>query len=182
MSSPDESADFEEFYSANFRLVAGASRALTGRDDAFDIAQEAFVRTLERWSRVRQFERPVSYTLKIACNLSRSHHRRQAAQRRALSLLRAASRAHEVDESGLADLALQVQHSLLRLPRRQRQALVLCDLGGMTTTEAAASLGISSSTLRVHLSRARVAVAPALQGSVRQGESGVEGVGDSVKA
>jgi RNA polymerase sigma-70 factor (ECF subfamily) len=45
-------AEFQEFYEANYgRIVAMVAAVLADRDQAEDVAQEAFARALMRWPR-----------------------------------------------------------------------------------------------------------------------------------
>ncbi len=69
-----------------------------------------------------------------------------------------------LSEDDIEDLAARIDahqagRALLercaRLPERERQAIELVDLDGLTPTEAAACLGVSAGALRVRLFRAR---------------------------
>lgn len=64
----------------------------------------------------------------------------------------AAPRRERLDD--LAALEL-VHRELSGLPRRERQAVELCDVRGLDRTEAAAEMGVSRGALRVMLHRGR---------------------------
>jgi RNA polymerase sigma factor (sigma-70 family) len=143
---------FEGFYETNFRRVARAVYLTLGNaDDPADVTQEAFVRTWTHWSRVGRRQRPLLFTLKVARNLATSRIRQLIRHRRALQLLARASDSDSPEPTG----AVSVRQALQGLPQRQRWAVVLCDLVGLSSTEAASIVGVAPSTLRVHLARAR---------------------------
>src|ERR1022692_3416431 len=55
-------ADFHDFYAANYgRTVALVTSLLGDRNEAEDVAQEAFARALIRWSRLRMYEQPEAW-------------------------------------------------------------------------------------------------------------------------
>jgi RNA polymerase sigma-70 factor (ECF subfamily) len=149
----EPSGGFEEFYRANFDMVVRATYVVVGdREEAFDIAQEAFARTWARWGAVGARERPLLFTLAVARNLARSQLRRLIRGRHALSSVAHPDPLWE-DDRTLG--ALAVRDALSRLPGRQRWALVASDLLGLPSEEAARVLGVRPSTVRVHLARAR---------------------------
>jgi RNA polymerase sigma-70 factor (ECF subfamily) len=143
--------DFEHFYLTHFETVARVIYMTTrSREEAVDIAQEAFVRTWARWGRLRRSRDPLPFTLTVARNLATSRVRQLIRHRRAMATLPAN---HPPDEPITA--GLEVREALADLPHRQRWAVVLCDLMGLPSPEAASIMGVSPSTLRVHLARAR---------------------------
>jgi RNA polymerase sigma-70 factor (ECF subfamily) len=158
MDEGENLAGFEDFYRHNFAAVARAVYVtLSSADEARDIAQEAFVRTWEHWGRVGRHS-PLFFTLRVARNLATSRIRHLIRSRRAVDAL-AAERDREVASP---DGEVGIAEALAGLPPRQRWAVVLCDLLEMTSTEAAAVVGVSPSTLRVHLARARERLREAL--------------------
>ena len=72
MSEPvvEERAEaFEDFFHAHHERLLRAMYLATGdRHEAEDLAQEAFVRILERWERVRGLDYPVGYLYRTALN------------------------------------------------------------------------------------------------------------------
>ncbi len=72
----------EELFRAVYPKLAGWVRRLVDDDDtAHEIASEAFVRLLARWTKV---ESPQSYLYMIATNLIRDHWRKTERERRAI--------------------------------------------------------------------------------------------------
>ena len=109
------------------------------RHEAEDLTQEAFIRLLERWDRVGTLAiaDPRSYLYRTAMNAFRLRYRRTlVAARRTMSLTRPDDAIAEIDERDLAVRALA------GLSERQRAAVVLTDLLGFHSEEAASMLGI----------------------------------------
>jgi DNA-directed RNA polymerase specialized sigma24 family protein len=95
LAGPAEEADvgetfpsFEEFYQATSRHLFTALCLVTGsRQEAEEIAQDAFVRVFERWAYVGGLEDPTGYLFRVSMNVFRSRYRRASlALRRALFL------------------------------------------------------------------------------------------------
>jgi len=152
-SSP--ARDFESFFEAErgrlFRLLV----LVTGSaHEADDVAQEAFVKLWERWSRIGQLENPAGYLHRTAMNLFRSRYRHAAyVAKRRLSI-------RGEGEDPL--LAIEAKDDALRMlramTRRQRAAIVLTELLGYSVAEAAVALSIRPSTVRVLISQGRARV------------------------
>jgi len=146
--------DFEVFYRAHFDSVAGAVFLMLGdREEAFDVTQEAFTRTWLAWRRVQQHERPEAFPFRVAMNLSKSYLRRLATFRRLAP--RAVEERAGAGPDAQTDDRLVLARALRDLSARQRSAVILCDLAGFTSEEAARILRSRASTVRVHLVRAR---------------------------
>ena len=119
------------------------------RFEAEELAQEAFVRVLEQWDRVSMMEDPHAYLFQTAMNAFRtSYGRALLAAKRTMKVLPADDGIAEIDERDAAVRALA------RLSPRQRAAVVLTDMLGFRSEQAARMLGIRGSTLRMHASRA----------------------------
>lgn len=144
---------FEDFYRSAFPVVSRSLYLLAeSREDAFDMTQEAFARTWNRWDAFEAEDRPLLYTLRVAANLAKTALRRKRLWRRA------APRLAEVNHDGSTDSVLdrlEVHSALRSLSFKQRAAVVLVDVADVKPDEAAALLGVNPSTLRVHLARAR---------------------------
>jgi RNA polymerase sigma-70 factor (ECF subfamily) len=63
----------------------------------------------------------------------------------------------------MSDSTLGVWDAVRRLPRRQREAVVLMYVEGLTRAEIAAAMGVSTETVKTHLDRARSFLAEALE-------------------
>ncbi len=150
----DAELTFEDLFA---REKEGLFRALCivtrNRHEAEEIAQDAFVRILERWDRVRSMADPRGYLYLTAMNVFRNRYRRSVlAAKRTLGLARVDDAIAAVDERDAAARALA------GLSPRQRASVVLMDLLDLSSEDAARMLGIRPSTVRMHVSRAHAAL------------------------
>jgi RNA polymerase sigma-70 factor (ECF subfamily) len=135
-------ASFEEFFTLERDQLFSALVLITGdRNEAEEVAQEAFVRVWERWDRVGAMDAPSGYLHRTAINAFRRRRRRAQMFRRLLGSLA------PVEASSSADSALMLDEALRELTSRQRAALVLTELLGYSAKEAAAMLGVKPSTI-----------------------------------
>lgn len=149
-----EDASFAEFFEREKADLYGAMCLVTrDRHEAEEIVQDAFVRVLEHWGRVGSLDNPRGYLYRTAMNVFRSRYRRATlAAKRTLGASRPDDGIAEVDERDATVRALAP------LSPRQRAAVILTDLLGFPSEEAARMLGIRASTLRMHASRAHAAL------------------------
>ena len=149
------SESFEEFFEFEHERLLRAMYLVTGyRDEAEDITQDAFVKVLERWESVRRMDAPTAYLYRTAMNTFRSKYRRGLIAFRRLALL-ATREGRPFDE---VDVRQDVQEALSLLTPRQRAAIVLTELLGYTSDEAAQILQIKASTVRALATQARAAL------------------------
>jgi RNA polymerase sigma-70 factor (ECF subfamily) len=120
------------------------------RHEAEEIAQDAFVRVLERWDRDGAPDDPTAYLFRTAMNILRNRRRRAA-----VALRHAVSRSESRDGFEAVEARDVVTRALSALTPRQRAALVLIDLLDLPSEEAAEALGIRPSTVRVLAARGR---------------------------
>ncbi len=150
--------DFESFYEAHRNGLFGALCLITGdRFEAEEIAQDAFLAVWERWDRVGAMESADGYLYRTAMNGFRKRRRRAA-----LVIRRAVGVAQRDDAFGAAESRQVVRSGLASLTRRQRAAVVLTELLGFTSGEAASAMGIRATTVRVLASQGRAALARAV--------------------
>jgi RNA polymerase sigma-70 factor (ECF subfamily) len=146
-----EASSFEEFFLVHQERLFQALYLLTGdRYEADDLAQEALLRAYERWDRVGGMESPAGYVYRTALNLHRSRLRKVAV---AASRIFAAVPAEDL--SGEVAARHDVRRALARLPRGQREALILVEWLGLGSEEAGRILRIDPSSLRGRLHRGR---------------------------
>jgi RNA polymerase sigma-70 factor (ECF subfamily) len=148
------SVSFEVFFEQERESLYRALWLVTrNRFEAEELTQEAFVRVLERWDRISTMDDPRAYLFQTAMNAFRtSYGRAVLAAKRTMRVLPADDAISEIDERDAAVRALA------DLSPRQRAAVVLTDMLGFRSEEAAHMLGIRASTLRVHMSRAHAAL------------------------
>jgi RNA polymerase sigma-70 factor, ECF subfamily len=121
--------------------------------DAEELAQDAFLKLWERWDTIGSIEDPTAWLFRVALNGFRIRARR--ARVAARKLLPGPPPPDPYDEIELRE---DVRRLLVGLPARQRAALVLTEIFGYTSEEAARILGIKATTVRVLASQARAAL------------------------
>jgi RNA polymerase sigma factor (sigma-70 family) len=132
---------FDELFPRAFRLA----RRMLGDDAAAeDVAAEAMARAYARWPRVSALPYRDAWLLRVAANLAIDRMRRRPPQLWA--------KEEPVFEDGV-DLRLALNAALLTLAPRQRQAIALHYLGGLTDREVAETLGISLGSVKTHIHR-----------------------------
>jgi RNA polymerase sigma factor (sigma-70 family) len=112
---------------------------------AEELAQDAFVRVLERWSDVATMASPEAWTFRVAFNLCASRFRRRAAEQRAYQRLASAPEVGAPDDH---DQVLAMRTALAGLPARQREAVILRHLGGLSVPETAAAMRCPEGTVK----------------------------------
>jgi RNA polymerase sigma-70 factor, ECF subfamily len=143
--------DFTTFFDDEHRGLFRLLCFVTGnREDAADLMQDAFLKLWERWDRVEQMADPRAYLFRVALNGSRM--RTRAALRAARKLVPIASSHDPFDGVNLRE---DVRRILLGISSRQRAALVLLDLYGYESQEAARIMGIRPSTVRALATQGR---------------------------
>ena len=130
------------------------------RADAEEVAQDAFVRLLENWDKVRDYADPEAWLRTVAVRLLVSRQRRRQVAARGLALLgRRAATAPPAAAPGHDE---QLAEALGALPVDQRAVLLLHHLHDLSVTEVAELLHVPTGTVKSRLSRARAALAPLL--------------------
>ena len=147
-------ASFERFFNAEFAQLYRALVIVT-RDtaEAEDLAQESFVRLWERWDRVSALDDPQGYLYRTGLNGYFQRRRRVA--RFAKRALGGAVANPERDPLSSIETQDLIERSLLLLPARQRAALVVTELLGHDSSEAASILGVRPGTIRTLVSQAK---------------------------
>jgi RNA polymerase sigma-70 factor, ECF subfamily len=145
-------AEFDLFFRRHSASFLGQAYVLAGEaGTAQDLVQESFLRAWQHWVEVRSMDHPEAWVRRVLYNLAVSGWRRS---RRLVPL-------GDVDRSvsGPHPDALALAAALRTLPRRQAQAIVLHDAGGLTAFEVASELGVPEGTVRSWLSRGRAVLA-----------------------
>ena len=165
-----DTAAFGRLVELHQQRVFRTARAILGNDaDAQDAAQEAFLRAFRHLARFDPKRDLAAWLYKLTVNVCRDIVRR-----------RPRKGTGEIDTEGLAArdpgpfeaAALQEQRDLTRraiarLPYKERAAITLRDLEGLTTAEVAAALGTTQATVRSQVSAARAKLRRYILGSRR---------------
>lgn len=153
-----QNEDFETFYRRFERELFSYLWRITNEEQAaYDLSQETFLRAWQHFSRIRAYEQPAGWLFRVATNLALNHLRQQASfARRSHTLSLEASealRGGDVTASVVEGDA--VRRALMLLAPRQRSALVLREVYGLTCHEVAQALGISHGAAKTLLWRTR---------------------------
>ena len=144
----------EELFKGVYPKLAGWVRRLVDDDDtAHEIASEAFVRLLARWTKV---DSPQSYLYMIATNLVRDHWRKTERERKAIRSVtaRAATEA-AMEEVAYPVQDVDVRNLIASLPPRLRDPFLLHYYGGFGIREVATLLRRPEGTIKADLFAAR---------------------------
>jgi RNA polymerase sigma factor (sigma-70 family) len=144
---------FDEQFPGLFRLSFAVAYRLLGREgDCEGIAQEAMVRTLVRWPRVK--EHAEGFVCRVSTNLAVDAMRRRGRQSDWSSSKPDLIETASPDRDAAIDLAT----ALRRLPRRQREVVACRYLADLTDEQIAAQLGISLGAVKKHAARGLAAL------------------------
>ncbi len=151
------------------RVLALLRRLGLGAHDAEEVAQEVFVRAWRSLGAFEERARLSTWLYRIAFNEAR---RRLDATARVVDrgpvdeeLADTASSPHERAES--AALAELLDRELARLPGPLRAAVVLRDVEGLSTAEAAGVMDVGEAAFKSRLHRGRTALRDALEPQLR---------------
>jgi RNA polymerase sigma-70 factor (sigma-E family) len=129
---------------------------------AEDVVQDAFGKLHASWGRLRDPDAAVAYLRTAVVNGARSVLRRRRTARLFVPP-RAAPEPGADAAAVLAEEHREVLAALQRLPRRQREVLVLRYWSDMSEAEVAEALGISKGTVKSTTSRALTALGASLE-------------------
>jgi RNA polymerase sigma-70 factor (ECF subfamily) len=150
---------FEDFFALEHaRLFRALALVIGDRYEAEDVMQEAFVRLWERWDRISRLEDPTGYLYRTAMNGFR------------LRLRKATTAARRLISPGIGqdpfegvDQRERLRRALGSATSRQRTALVLTGVLGLTSEEAGRVMRASPVTVRRLASKAKLAMKRSLE-------------------
>jgi RNA polymerase sigma-70 factor (ECF subfamily) len=156
-----ETDEVAALYARACPSLVGLLTVISGnRADAEEVAQDAFVRLLEHWGKVREYAEPEAWLRTVAVRLLVSRQRRRQVAARGLALLR--RRAATAAPATGPGRDVELEEALAALPVAQRAVLVLHHLHDLSVAEVAELLHVPTGTVKSRLSRARAALAPLL--------------------
>lgn len=153
------------------RLYRLALQITGDPDEAEDVLQESFINACSHVDKFEGRSRLGTWLHQIVLNTALGHLRKQARER-VIHLSEPADfplavLAQPAPDPGVQAITIELQETieraLLTLPDTLRLAFVLRDIEGLSTSEAAATLGITESALKVRLHRAHQALRPVLR-------------------
>ena len=135
------------------RAILTARSMGASREDAEDIAQEAFLKVFRYIGSYRSERTFRAYFYRIVINASRDHlsRMRPTAQTSLESISEPSS---EGETRSSYEEVEMLRRALQELPAREREVVILRDLQGLSTWDVARILRISPITVRRHSSRA----------------------------
>ena len=161
-----DGAAFEEIMVLTERGVARiAWRILGDPEEVKDAMQETFLRLFRYLGKFDERKDFVAWLSRIAVNVCIDLRRRR----------KTSVELHDVpfDAASIEDELIQrsdrnmLKRAIDKLAPRERAAVLLRDVEGLSTHEVAAALGNSVATVRVQLSRARVKLRRIIEGMTR---------------
>jgi RNA polymerase sigma-70 factor, ECF subfamily len=151
----------EQLFAANYPKLAGWVRRLVDDDDtAHEIASEAFVRLMSRWTKPNNLESPQSYLYMIATNLVRDHWRKMERERRAL---RTVTSGGDLEPTSDPVQDVDVRQLLMTLPARLREPFLLHYYAGFGVHEIGVLLKRPDGTIKADLYHARAKLRESLE-------------------
>ena len=148
MRVSEQATTFAEWYRrAQPGLLESVLRAVQRRAVAEDAVDEAFEKAFARWERVQSMRSPDGWVYRVAVNAARRQLSRESREGERLAFASAGA-APAPPPGGEAWLVVDT------LPVRQRTAVVLRHVGGMTEAEVAEAMGVTRSTVSSTLASA----------------------------
>jgi RNA polymerase sigma-70 factor (ECF subfamily) len=153
-AAPATPPSFESMFLDVHDRLYRALYFITGSSaDAEELMQEAFLRLWERWDRLDTIDDPVAYLFRIALNGVRMRARRARVVAR--NILPAAATRDAFDDVNVRE---DVRRMLRGITPRQRTAIVLTEIWGYSSEQAARIMRIQPTTVRVLASQGRAAL------------------------
>lgn len=160
----DRREAFEQLCRREYPAVVRTAYLITGdREEALDVAQEAFARAYERWRGVSRMDRPGAWVMRVAANLALSWRRRQRVRNRRPAPVVGTTPPPELPDPDLAA-------ALLALTPAQRTAVVLRYYADLPVADVARALGKRPGTVRALTSQGLVRLRASLSASVEADE------------
>lgn len=158
-SQRGDPAAFESLVRRHQHMIHALLWRMTGSvQDAEDLAQETFLRAWEQLPGFRGQAKFSTWLCRIAVNACLHWRQREARRHNAFERY-AEQTAPDTSPAGSAnadaDLSRRVHAALLKLPAKQRAAIVLTVYEGLNHAEAARALGCSETTVSWRIFTAR---------------------------
>ena len=150
-------AFFDRLVRLHERMVLGVAYRLLGRmEDAQDAAQEVFLKLFQKQKDIQGDPKPWLY--RVTVNVCNDRYRKR------IVVAEPNERAADPSADALMTITLEERKRLLKegletLGERERTAIVLRDIEGLSTKEVAKILGVEEVTVRSQISVARVKLA-----------------------
>lgn len=142
-----------EFVELNADSAHRTAYRLLGDDEqARDAVQDSLVTVMRRWKDLRSADTAKAWFFRILVNDCISRQRKAKVRDSALRIIgRSSVKTTELSEA--SDFSETVMPGLMRLPVKQRTAIVLRFADGRSVAEIAEVMGVSRETIKTHLKR-----------------------------
>jgi RNA polymerase sigma-70 factor, ECF subfamily len=160
ITAGDQAGDlevFEELMRAHERQVLGTALRLLGRrEDAQDAAQEVFMRLFRHLKRLHSAEAVGPWLYRVTVNVCNDAWQKRRPSADIADFDLATEGPDPETMAGQAERQRAVARGLEALPHKERAALVLREVEGLSTREVAEILGSSEVTVRSQICTARM--------------------------
>ncbi len=151
---------FRRYHPAIYRYF----RRMTGGSElAEDLTQDLFLRVLKGIRHYEERDREQAWIFRIARNLLLDHWKIRSRTPSSVDTIYD----HTLSQSPTQFLGLRLDQALTRLSDADREALVLCELGGLSYDEIAEVTSTSTASVRSRIYRARLALRDDLSDELR---------------
>jgi RNA polymerase sigma-70 factor (sigma-E family) len=169
MTTVADAYDLDRLYREHYRsLVRLASILVDDVATCEELVQDAFVAVLRRAGGWAAADKAPAYLRSAVLNQARSHLRKQQVRRRWLRSVDPPADQGGADGAVLLDAeSTEMLTALRSLPERQREVLALRYYLDLSEAEIAATLGISTGSVKTHAHRGLAALALRFEGVER---------------
>lgn len=167
-------ASFEELVRLNAdRLYAVVIRIVGDQHEAEEVVQETFLRAWRSLGRFQGRSQFFTWLYRIGVNEAKRTHERRSVRPVTAPLDEAPGHAADTRQAPPAraeahDLRDALEAAIMDLPMDYRMPLVLRDVEGLSTAEAARAMDLGEAAFKSRLHRARLAVRAAVEEFVTQ--------------
>ena len=150
----DRRSDLERFIENEYPRLSNVLTLYCGdRDLGEELAQEALVRTCRDWRKVAKADSPSAWVTRVGLNLANSVFRRRKIERRVLrDIVDTVDPVHNADAAEV----ISVRQAVVKLPPRQRKALLLRYYLDLSVSETARVMECPEGTVKT-LTRSAIA-------------------------
>ena len=135
------------------RVFRTALRILGNLQDAQDAAQDVFLRLFKYMNRLDPNRELSPWLYRMTVNVCHDIARKRHKTTELTEIARDSRTAHALD---VDEEVRMLSQALQTLPEKERAAIVLRDVEGLSTKEVAGILGSTETTVRSQISRARI--------------------------
>ena len=150
------SEDYLDFYRRERpRLCATLSLLTTDTRYLDDAAQDALLIARHHWEKIRHYDKPEAWLLKVALRILRRWQARDYQRLRPLHEADNSEDTHAAEVYALSDDYRDLIDAVRSLPPRQRECIVLHYLRDLPVAQVADILGVAEGTVKAQLSVGR---------------------------